>query len=308
VKTILLIGKNGQVGWELQHTLLPLGNVVALDRAQMDLTQPDAIRKVVREVSPDIIVNAAGYTAVDKAEAEPELAMQVNAVAPGIMAEEAKKLDALLVHYSTDYVYDGTKGSPYVEEDEPNPVNAYGKSKLAGEQAITAAGSMHLILRTSWIYDLRGTNFVLTMLRLAREKKELAVVNDQIGSPTWARTLATSTAELIEKAVRCTKDNGIYHLSTNGYASRLDFAREILTTAMRVSGIETGWSEIRPTTTANYPLPAKRPLNSATSKEKIKTKFGIEMPSWETPLRTFIGESISNARWRCHIHPQNASS
>ncbi len=294
MKTILLIGKNGQVGWELQHSLVPRGRVVALDRAQMDLTQPDAIRSTIRSVSPDIIVNAAGYTAVDKAEEEPDLVMQVNATAPGVIAEEARRINALLVHYSTDYVFDGTRSTPYVEEDEPNPVNTYGKSKLAGEQAIVAAGCTHLILRTSWIYSARGTNFVLTMLRLAREKKEIAVVTDQIGSPTWARTLAISTAELIEKADQRRNDGGTYHLSASGYASRLDFASEILTTAKKTSGAETGWAELRPTTTANYPLPATRPLNAATSKARIKNRFGIEMPGWETQLHQFIGELITS--------------
>ncbi len=298
MRTILLIGKNGQVGWELQRSLVPQGRVIALDRSQMDLTQPEAIRKAIRAVTPDVIVNAAGYTAVDKAEEEPDLAMQVNATAPGVIAEEARRINALLVHYSTDYVFDGTRSAPYVEEDEPRPCNTYGKTKLAGEEGIRASGCAHLILRASWIYSARGTNFVLTMLRLAREKKELAVVDDQIGSPAWARTLAASTAELMEKADRRRNDSGTYHLSASGYASRIDFAREILVTVKKLSGIEPGWAELRPTTTTNYPLPAKRPLNAATSKVRIKKVFGIEMPSWETQLQQFIGELITNAEWR----------
>ena len=288
MNTILLIGRNGQVGWELQHALAPLGRVIAPDRAQMDLTQPDAIRRVIRDVSPGIIVNAAGYTAVDKAEAEPELAMQVNAVAPGIIAEETKRMNALLVHYSTDYVFDGMQSTPYVEADEPNPVNAYGKSKLEGERAITAAGCVHLILRTSWIYSARGTNFVLTMLRLAREKKTLSVVDDQIGSPTWAHALAASTAELVAKGNLWRSNPGIYHLSASGYASRLEFAREILAAARMTFGIETSWAELQSTTTANYPLPAKRPLNAATSKDRISKVFGINMQQWQWQLEQFL--------------------
>jgi dTDP-4-dehydrorhamnose reductase len=293
VKTILLIGKNGQVGWELQQALTPLGRVIALGRAEMDLTQPDAIRKTIRESAPEIIVNAAGYTAVDKAENEPELAMQINAVAPGVIAEESKRLNALLVHYSTDYVFDGTRSTPYVEEDEPNPVNVYGKSKLEGERAIAAANCPYLILRTSWIYSARGTNFVLTMLRLARERKELLVVNDQIGSPTWARTLAVSTAEITRKTDRGEHGGGIYHLSACDYTSRLDFAEEILAIAKKSSKAKAEWAELRPTTTANYPLPARRPLNAATNKNKMKRAFGVEMPPWKTQLRQFAVELMA---------------
>ena len=300
MKTILLIGKNGQVGWELQRTLLPLGNVIALDRAQMDLTQPDAIRRGIRDAAPDVIVNAAGYTTVDKAESEPELAMQVNAVAPGIIAEETKRASALLIHYSTDYVFDGTKSTPYVEEDEPNPVNAYGRSKLEGERAIAAAGCAHLILRTSWIYSGRGSNFVLTMLRLAREQKELTIVDDQIGSPTWARALANFTVELAQ-STSLENRSGVYHLSAIGYASRLDFSNAILRYAKETSTIKLGWAELQPITTANFPLPAERPLNAATSKEKIKNLFGIEMPPWEMQLQQFISELMADTAWRRRV-------
>lgn len=293
MKTILLIGKNGQVGWELQNTLLPLGRVVALDRTQMDLTQPDAIRKTVRDVRPDIIVNAAGYTAVDKAESEPELAMQVNAIAPGVMAEETKRINALLVHYSTDYVFDGTHSTPYVEEDAPDPVNAYGKTKLAGERAIAAAGCKHLIFRTSWIYSARGTNFVLTMLRLAKARKEIAVVNDQIGSPTLARELAQTTAELLDKLRGAEEHTGVFHLSANGYVSRFGFAKEIVGIAKDLSGEQSEWATLRETTTENYPLSAARPLNASTSKEKIKRVFGIEMSSWDAQLGDFMREYSS---------------
>jgi dTDP-4-dehydrorhamnose reductase len=291
VKTILLIGKNGQVGWELQNTLLPYGNLVALDRTQLDLTQADDIRRTIREVSPAIIVNAAGYTTVDKAEEEAALAMMVNATAPGVLAEEASRLDALLVHYSTDYVFDGTRLAPYVEEDEANPVNVYGKTKLAGEQAIRATGCKHLILRASWIYSARGTNFVLTMLRLGRARKEIAVVSDQIGSPTSARELAKTTAELLEKVIRPHEQSGLYHLSASGYASRFEFAKKIIDTAKMLSGNPSEWADIVATTTENYPLPAARPLNAATSKEKIKRIFDVKMPSWDSQLDFFMRDS-----------------
>ena len=294
MKRILLIGKTGQVGWELQHSLAPLGRVIALDRTQMDLTCPDSVRRAIRDVAPDIIVNAAGYTSVDKAESEPELAMQVNAIAPGVIAEEARRLNALLVHYSTDYVFDGRTSEPYTEVDEPNPLNTYGKSKLEGERAIAASGCTHLILRISWIYSDRGTNFVRTMLRLAREREELAVVDDQIGSPTWARTLAQSSAELLGKVRRTKEETGIYHLSAAGYTSRYDFAKKIIETARQLSGEKEGWATVRPITNAEYPLPAKRPLNAATSKEKIKRTFGIEMPVWTEQLNSYLYERAAD--------------
>ena len=292
MKTILLIGKNGQVGWELQNTLLPLGRVVALDRTQMDLTQPDAIRKAMRDLTPDIIVNAAGYTAVDKAEQEPELAMQVNGVAPGILAEETKRINALLVHYSTDYVFDGTHAEAYTEEDTPNPVNLYGKSKLEGERAIVAVNCSHLILRTSWIYSSRGTNFVLTMLRLARGEKEIAVVDDQIGSPTAARELARTTSALLGKLNASEERADVFHLSASGSASRFAFAKAIIEIAKQHSITPSGWATVRATTTENYPLPAARPLNASTCKEKIMRVFGIEMTTWEHQLNEYLKEII----------------
>lgn len=290
---ILVIGKTGQVGIELPAALRGLGHVTALGRADMDLTDPDAIRSTIRAVKPDIIINAAGYTIVDKAEGEPELAMQVNATAPGIMAEEARRLGALLVHYSTDYVFDGTKATPYVEDDTPNPINTYGRSKLEGESAIAAAGCRHLILRASWIYSGHGTNFVLSMLKTARERKELFVVDDQIGSPSWARTLALTTAELLGKITPETPATGVYHLSAPDVVSRRDFAIKIIAMAQSISGESSGWAEIRRTTTANYPLPAARPLMATTSKEKIRRVFGIEMPGWETQIRDFLREHLN---------------
>ena len=198
---ILLTGKNGQVGWELQRTLTTLGDVVAIDRKGMDLANPDSIRNTIRAVRPDLIVNAAAYTAVDKAESEPELAMAINGIAPGIMAEEAGRLGAAMVHYSTDYVFDGTKTTPYTEGDILNPINVYGKTKLAGEQAVQAAGIPHLIFRTSWVYGLRGRNFLLTILRLAKEWDELKIVDDQIGAPTWSRMVAEATATILAQCL-----------------------------------------------------------------------------------------------------------
>lgn len=293
MKTILLTGKTGQVGWELQRALAPFGRVIALDRAQMNLIDPDSVRKAIREASPDIIVNAAGYTAVDKAEAEPDLAMQVNATGPGVMAEEARRIRALLVHYSTDYVFDGTSAEPYVEDDAPNPLNVYGKSKLEGERAIAATGCRHLILRASWIYSNRGTNFVLTILRLARERKELAVVDDQIGSPTWARALAESTAQLLDRIKRAGEEGGIYHLSASGYTSRYNLARKIIQTAQQISDETSGWAKVRPIATSEYPLPAARPLNCATSKAKMNEVFGIEVPPWTDQLDACLRERLS---------------
>jgi dTDP-4-dehydrorhamnose reductase len=288
VTAILVTGKSGQVGGELQTTLAPLGAVTALDVEQMDLAKPDSIRRVVRELKPGIIVNAAAYTAVDKAESEPELAMQVNGVAPGILAEEAKRLGALLVHYSTDYVFDGESDRAYTEEDVPNPINAYGRSKLAGERAIEAVGGQYLILRSSWVYSARGSNFVLTVLRLAREKSELAMVDDQSGSPTWARALAKATAELLRRQELITRESGVYHLTAGGHTSRYAFAQAIIDAMKEVSGIPDGWASIKPITSGQYPLPARRPPYPVTSAAKIKRVFGIEMPRWEDQLRSCL--------------------
>jgi dTDP-4-dehydrorhamnose reductase len=273
---ILLTGRNGQLGWELERSLLPLGQVVAFDRASLDLTDPDQMIARVREVEPEIIVNAAAYTAVDRAESEPELAMQVNGSAPGILAEETKRLGALLIHYSTDYVFDGTKPAPYLETDIPNPVNAYGRSKLEGERAIQANGCRYLVLRTSWVYGMRGTNFLLTILRLARERPELRVVNDQIGAPTWSRDIATATAQLTKEA-EAGKTGGLFHLTAGGATSWYGFAGEIL----RARGIDT---PLRPISSAEYPTPAKRPTNSLLSCAAILERWKLELPEWQQSL------------------------
>jgi len=285
---ILLTGKTGQLGWELQHSLAPLGLVVTPGREHLDLANPRSIRTYIRELAPDIIVNAAGYTMVDKAEIERDLAYQINTVAPEVIAEEARRANALLVHYSTDYVYDGTKNTPYEENDAPNPINYYGKSKLEGEQAIIATRCAHLILRASWIYSVRGTNFVLTMLRLARERAEVFVVNDQVGSPSWAKSLAVASAEIINKIRGLDEPLGIYHLSPMTHVTRLDFARLIVETARQSSDPGTKWAKIHSASTVNYPLPAKRPLYAATSKAKVMERFGVVMPAWQDQLRAFM--------------------
>ena len=288
---ILLAGGTGQVGSELRTTLVPYGRVIAPGRDRMDLADPDSIRSALREARPDVIVNAAGHTAVDRAEAEPELAMRVNGAAPGVMAEEARRGGALLVHYSTDYVFDGELDRPYVEEDEPHPVNAYGISKLAGERAVEAVGGAYLILRTSWAYGLVGTNFVRTILRLAREQPELPVVHDQVGSPSWARALAQATADLAGRRDLAAENSGIFHLSAAGHVSRFEFARYVIDAAREISGKADGWATVRPITSAEYPLPARRPRRPVTSKEKIRRVFGVQMPTWQDQVRAYLRES-----------------
>lgn len=283
---ILLAGKNGQVGWELQRALATLGEVIALDRHGLDLADPDSIRRVVREHKPNLIVNAAAYTAVDKAEEEPDLAMVVNGMAPGVLAEEAKRLGAALVHYSTDYVFDGNKNAPYSEGDAPNPINVYGRTKLAGEQAIQAVGTPYLIFRSSWVYGARGKNFLLTILRLARERDELRVVNDQIGAPTSSRMVAQLTAHVLThiscrgKAVQ--DYSGVYHLAATGQASWFEFAGAILEWAKIKPGDQT--KVLRPITTREYSTTAERPKYSAMSSCKIAEKFSLNIPSWQSML------------------------
>ena len=306
--TILVTGKTGQVGRELARLLPSMGRVIATGRQQMDLSDPDSIRKAMREFSPDIVVNAAAYTAVDKAESEPESAMQINGVAPGVLAEEAKRMNALLVHYSTDYIFDGLLGASYVEDDAPNPLNVYGKTKLEGERAIAAVGGAFLILRTSWIYSDQPPNFVLTMLKLAREKSELAVVNDQFGSPTWARTLAEATADVLRQRTCGQGEAGVYHLSARDCTTRFLFAGRIVELAREIAPGSTGTAVLRPISTVDYPVPARRPLNAATSKEKIARVFGIEMPGWEDQLRNCLLDLFGGGnvkRPRRAISPQH---
>ena len=281
---ILLFGKVGQVGWELRRTLAPLGPLACVDFPEVDLTQPDSIRKWIQDTSPEIIVNAAAYTAVDKAESEPVLATKINGEAPGIMAEEAKRRGALLVHYSTDYVFDGTKATPYVEEDRPNPLSAYGRSKLAGDTAIQQVGGRHLIFRLCWVYGPRGSNFLLTMRRLAREQETLRVVRDQVGCPTTSRLIAEATALALaqahrpDRAARCT---GVYHLCCSGQASWHDFARAIVD---QMPAAERKCRTVEAITAAEYPTPAKRPAYSVMSCAKLQRTFGLALPDWRDAL------------------------
>jgi dTDP-4-dehydrorhamnose reductase len=269
---ILLTGRNGQVGWELQGALAPLGELTALGRAELDLGDAGRIRDAVRTTKPDVVVNAAAYTAVDKAEAERDLAFAVNAVAPGILADEAKRAGALLVHFSTDYVFDGTKGSPYTETDPTCPINVYGASKLAGERSIAASGCRHLILRTSWVYGPRGNNFMLTMLRLARERPELRVVDDQVGAPTSSLAIARATAQLLRPGA-----GGLYHLSAAGETTWCGFARAIFARA----GIAMPVLAIR---TEDYPTPARRPRNSRLDCSRLRKDFDVALAPWEDQL------------------------
>ena len=295
--TILLTGVNGQVGHELQHTLSVLGRAVALDRSQLDLSDADAIRRVVREIKPNLIINPAAYTAVDKAESEPELAFAINATAPAVLAEEAAKLGATLVHYSTDYVYDGSKSLPYVETDPTNPLSVYGKSKLAGEEAIRAVGLPHLILRTSWVYGARGKNFLRTILRLAAEREQLRVVSDQMGAPTWSRSIAeaTTTAMLNWQDSK----SGIYHMTCAGKTSWHGFAQAIL---QQYQAMQTdhNWSPLKALpdgieaiTTEQYPTPAKRPANSVLDNAKLRETFEMEMPNWQDALSEALAEAAT---------------
>ncbi|HEY0489993.1 MAG TPA: dTDP-4-dehydrorhamnose reductase [Telluria sp.] len=283
---ILLTGSSGQVGYELLRSLQGLGEIVAVDRARMDLADLDRVREVIRAVQPTLIVNPAAYTAVDAAESDPALAMRVNAEAPAVMAEEARRIGAAMIHYSTDYVFDGTKASPYTEDDPTCPVNVYGRTKLAGEQAIQAAGIDHLILRTSWVYGARGKNFLLTVLRLARERDELRIVADQHGSPTWCRTIADSTAHVVAQLQRNASDrvsweeiSGIYHMTAQGSTSWHGFTEAIL--AHR--SVERK-PVVTPIATADFPLPARRPANSVLGCQRFMDTF-CSLPQWDAALR-----------------------
>ena len=282
---ILLTGSTGQVGWELRRTLACLGEVVALDSKALDLTDTAAIRRVVREVVPRIIVNPAAHTAVDKAESEAERSHAINATAPGILAEEAETLGALLVHYSTDYVFAGSGETPWREDDPTGPLNVYGASKLAGEQAIRAACRRHLIFRTSWVYGARGANFLLTMRRLMRERPELKIVADQIGAPTWSRMLAEATALILAQQFSPARGAdrpepwGVYHMTNAGATSWHGFAAAI----QELDGGESR-AHLRPIPSSDYPTPAKRPLNSRLDNAKLARVFGVRLPDWREAL------------------------
>lgn len=289
--TILVTGVNGQVGFELLRSLQGLGRVVACDRSMLDLSDLDRVRSVVRELKPSIIVNPAAYTAVDKAETDVDAARRLNAEVPRAFAEEAARLGAALVHYSTDYVFDGTKEGAYVETDATNPQNVYGLTKLEGEQAIAATGCAHLILRTSWVYGRRGKNFLLTMLKLGSERPELRVVADQVGAPTWSKTIATATAHIVAQALAAddadwwTQRSGVYHFTSAGATSWHGFAEAIFAQAMGEHA-----PKVLPIPASDYPVPAKRPSNSRLSHDKLTEAFGLRLPDWADALTLCLSE------------------
>jgi dTDP-4-dehydrorhamnose reductase len=294
---ILLLGKNGQVGWELQRSLAPLGELIALDRHSTDycgdLSQPDAIAQTVKTLKPTVIVNAAAYTAVDKAETETELAYTINAKAPEALAQAAKQIGAWLVHYSTDYVFNGSGNQAWQETDAVAPLSVYGQSKLAGEQAIQAAEGLHLIFRTSWVYAARGNNFAKTMLRLAKERDQLSVINDQIGAPTGAELLADVTAHAIRSGLQKPELSGLYHLAAAGETSWYNYARYVLDYA-RQKGIElkTAENAISAIPTSAYPTPAQRPLNSRLNIEKLQNQFDLKLPDWQLGVERMLAEVL----------------
>lgn len=289
---LLVFGRSGQLGWELSHKLSCLGAVKTVGSSEVDFANPDAIRQAIRDFEPSIIVNAAAYTAVDKAESEPEAAWAINAMAPGVLAEESKRIGSLLVHYSTDYVFDGSKDGLYVESDATNPLNEYGKSKLGGEKAIAAVGGDSLILRTSWVYAARGTNFLLTMLRLAKEKPELRIVNDQTGAPTSSECIAQTTAHILGQILSgqgLLGRGGLYHLTCAGATTWFGFAEEFLSKTFRESGAP--HPKLIPIPTSQFPRPAKRPSNSRLSCARLEEAFGVKMPAWQTSL-SFVLETL----------------
>lgn len=293
---ILLLGPDGQVGWELQRTLAPLGEVKALGIAQLDLEKTDTLRECVQQHAPAVIVNAAAYTAVDKAESEPDVAMKVNSDAVRVLAEEAHKSGALLVHYSTDYVFDGKKTGAYTEEDEAKPLSVYGRTKLCGERAIQASGCRHLIFRTSWVYGAHGSNFAKTIFRLAKEREELSIVDDQVGAPTSAELLADVTASCLERVAHSAQRQpftgyGIYHVSPSGYTSWHAYAAFLVETAAGLGvRLKLSADKIHPISSREYAAPAARPGNSRLATDKLKAVFALDMPHWKSHLQPFIAQ------------------
>ena len=291
---ILLFGRNGQLGWELNRSLQPLGEIIVFDIEEVDFSEPESLRKIVQDESPDVICNAVAYTAVDKAEEDEELALKINGVAPGVLAEEALKLDALLIHYSTDYVFDGTKASPYIETDTPNPVNAYGRTKLAGELAVQSSGCDYLILRTSWVYASRANNFMLTMLKLAQEREELSIVSDQIGAPTTARLIAGTTVlcvqQIMKERIAGVYSSDLYHLTASGHTSWHGFTEEIVNLASQSEKLQLTIKDIKAIPTSDYPTPATRPMNSQLALTKLESIFTIKMPDWKKSLSLCMAE------------------
>ena len=295
---ILLFGRNGQVGWELQRSLAPLGQVIALDRAGEgglcgDLTDAAGVARTVGAVRPDVIVNAAAYTAVDKAETEQGLAEAVNAVAPGAIAQAARRVGAALVHFSTDYVFDGSGTRPWQETDPTGPLGVYGATKLEGEQRIAAALPRHLILRTSWVYAARGGNFARTMLRLARERTELKVVDDQVGAPTGADLLADVTAQALRPFLEGTAPAGIYHLAAAGETSWHGYARFVVGAAQAAGAeLKAGPEQVLPIPTSAFPTPARRPHNSRLDTTRLRTAFGLALPPWQQGVARMLQEIL----------------
>lgn len=298
---ILLLGKSGQVGWELQRSLAALGQVEAFDlhspgpagaaHLKADFSQPDLVLELVRHVRPDVIVNAAAHTAVDKAESEPDLVRTINATTPGLIAAEAARLGALMVHYSTDYVFDGSGHVARDEQSATAPLSVYGQTKLEGEQAIAASGCGHLIFRTSWVYAARGGNFAKTMLRLAAERDRLQVIDDQVGAPTGADLLADVTAHAIKAVRRDAALSGLYHLVAAGETSWFDYARFVIAHARECGRpVKVAPDQILPTSTANYPTPARRPLNSRLDTHKLRAAFDVALPHWQVGVERMLTE------------------
>lgn len=294
---ILLLGKNGQVGWELQRSLAVLGRVKALDHNSTehcgDFSNPAGIADTVRALRPDVIVNAAAHTAVDKAESEPELARQLNATTPGVLAEEAERLGAWLVHYSTDYVFDGSGQQPWTEDDAPAPLSVYGRTKWEGEQRVQQSGCKHLILRTSWVYAARGGNFAKTMLRLAQERERLTVIDDQWGAPTGADLLADVTAHAIRHLQQRPQDAGLYHLVAGGETNWNLYAKYVLDQAQKAQpAIKIVANEVAPVPTSAFPTPAVRPHNSRLNTSKLQTTFGLTLPHWQQGVARMLYEIL----------------
>jgi len=284
---ILIVGAAGQVGVELQRSFRGCGEITAVDRESVDLAVADETRDLIRRIEPDIILNAAAYTAVDRAESEPELAFAINAQAPRVLAEEALRLGALLVHYSTDYVFDGEKQGPWTEEDKPSPRNVYGVTKQAGEEAIRAVGGRYLIFRTSWVYGPHGANFMLTMLRLARQRDRLSIVNDQFGGPTTSTELADATYNIVQKVMDGKLGGpeewaGLYHMTCSGETTWCGFAQAIFSRAGKL--LDGKVPEVTPIASSEYPTPAERPHNSVLSNARLRARFGVELASWESAL------------------------
>jgi len=298
---ILLLGANGQVGWELQRALAPLGEIFCCTRHEADMEHPAAVRKLVRDMAPQVVVNAAAYTAVDRAEAEPERAMLINAKTVGEIAAEVRRLGGWLVHYSTDYVYDGRKTGYYNEDEEPGPVNVYGRTKLAGDRAIEQAGCRHLTLRTSWVFAARGSNFARTILRLARERETLRIIDDQTGAPTSAELIADVTALALyrlgyDKAL-AEQASGTYHLVAGGETTWHGYARLVVAEAHRQgAALKTTPKRVLPISTADYPLPAIRPANSCLDTQKLRNRFDVTLPPWEIHVKRLVAELVTTEK------------